>query len=219
MSRALDYLLAARPQAMSAYFAFLKDAGSHLDPKTRALISVITKVAVQTEKGLLQYTRRALRDGASADEILDALLMAFPALGLSRIVWAIEVLMAHGVEGFEEAASAIPDAAAADPEPAAEIIEVGEIEALPEQRIHKVDRPRRPLLLWREGGQVRAFRGYCTHQGMDLMPATCDGRSITCAVHGWTFTMPDGRCSHGERWGLAELPVTIRDGLVSVEWR
>ena len=72
MSRALDYLLQARPEAMGAYFKFVKDNGSRLDPKTRALISVITKVAVETELGLVQYTRKALAIGVSADEVLDA---------------------------------------------------------------------------------------------------------------------------------------------------
>ena len=44
MSAALDYLVKARPEALGHYFAFLKDCGKHLDPKTRNLISVITKV-------------------------------------------------------------------------------------------------------------------------------------------------------------------------------
>ena len=51
MSRALSFLMNARPEAMRAYFDFLTDNGSRLDPKTRALISVITKAAVQTDKG------------------------------------------------------------------------------------------------------------------------------------------------------------------------
>jgi len=34
---------------------------------------VITKVHAQTELGLKQYVKRALGDGASAEEILDAL--------------------------------------------------------------------------------------------------------------------------------------------------
>ena len=49
MSDALTYLVKARPEAMGAYFKFLKGAGTHLDPKTRNLISVITKVRAQTE--------------------------------------------------------------------------------------------------------------------------------------------------------------------------
>ena len=63
MSDALKYLIKARPEAMGAYFSFLKEAGKHLDPKTRSLISVITKIDSQTERGLRQYLPRALRDG------------------------------------------------------------------------------------------------------------------------------------------------------------
>ena len=44
MSDALNYLLKVRPETLGHYFAFLKDCGKHLDPKTRNLISVITKV-------------------------------------------------------------------------------------------------------------------------------------------------------------------------------
>ena len=49
MSDALNYLLKARPEALG--LAFVKDAGKHLDHKTRNLISVITKVHSQTERG------------------------------------------------------------------------------------------------------------------------------------------------------------------------
>ena len=100
MSNALTYLVKARPEAMGAYFKFLKGAGTHLDPKTRNLISVITKVHAQTENGLRQYLTRALREGATADEILDALLMAFPALGLAKIVWAIDVILGMDLPEF-----------------------------------------------------------------------------------------------------------------------
>ena len=100
MSDALAYLVKARPEAMGGYFKFLKLAGSHLDPKTRNLISVITKVHAQTENGLRQYLARALRDGASADEVLDALLMAFPALGLAKIVWAVDVILRMDMPEF-----------------------------------------------------------------------------------------------------------------------
>ena len=70
MSEALDYLVKARPEALGHYFAFLKDCGKHLDPKTRALISVITKVDAQTERGFKQYLKRALREGCSPMEVL-----------------------------------------------------------------------------------------------------------------------------------------------------
>ena len=100
MSDALNYLVAARPEAMTSYFQFLKKAGDHLDPKTRDLISVITKVAVQTEAGFKQYLTRALRDGCTPNEVIDALLMAFPVLGLAKIVWATEILLEMDIPEF-----------------------------------------------------------------------------------------------------------------------
>ncbi len=51
MSDALNYLLKTKPDAIKPYFAFLKEAGTHLDTRSRDLISVITKVASQTERG------------------------------------------------------------------------------------------------------------------------------------------------------------------------
>src|SRR3972149_9853671 len=100
MSDALDYLIKVRPDAIPHYFKFLKESGKHLDPKTRALISVITKVHSQTETGLRQYLLRALRDGASPMEVLDAIMMAFPALGLAKIVWAVDVILALDLPEF-----------------------------------------------------------------------------------------------------------------------
>ena len=100
MSDALNYLVEVRGDALGHYFKFLKDAGKHLDPKTRNLISVITKVDVQTEAGFKQYLTRALREGCKPIEIVDALLMAFPTLGLAKIVWATEILLEMDIPEF-----------------------------------------------------------------------------------------------------------------------
>jgi nitrite reductase/ring-hydroxylating ferredoxin subunit/alkylhydroperoxidase/carboxymuconolactone decarboxylase family protein YurZ len=113
MSDALNFLAKARPDAMAHYLAFLKTCGTRLDPKTRDLISVITKVHNQTERGLRQYLKRALKDGCTAEEIVDALLMAFPALGLSKIVWAVDVILAMKLPEFERLAAAGDPAMAA----------------------------------------------------------------------------------------------------------
>ena len=219
MSRALDFLLKARPQAMGAYFEFVKDNGSRLDPKTRALISVITKVAVETELGLVQYTRKALAVGASAEEVLDAIMMAFPALGLSRIVWAVDVLISHGVEGFADLVDEGATAVEASPKPRGEVLDVCALDQLLERQTIKRNSGRYPLLLWREGATVRAFKAYCSHQGMELMASGIKGAQVTCTQHGWQFSLPDGSCSRGAKWGLGELPVTLRDGRVTVQWQ
>jgi len=213
MSRALDFLLTARPQAMAAYFDFLRDNGSRLDAKTRALISVITKAVVQTEAGLVQYTRKAYAAGCTPDEVLDALLMAFPALGLSRIVWAIEVLQTHDIDGFTERDAARTAA------PADATLDVCALAELPQARVVKYVTATRPLLLYRAGDEVRAFKAYCSHQGMELMPSGIAGSRVTCRQHGWQFELPEGRCSRGPGAGLTGLPVSVTAGRVVVAWQ
>ena len=104
MSDALNYLVKARPDAVGHYFAFLKACGTQLDPKTRDLISVISKVHSQTERGLRQYLGRALREGCTPAEVLDALLMAFPILGLAKIVWAVDIILAMDLPEFQPGA-------------------------------------------------------------------------------------------------------------------
>ena len=119
MSDALTYLVKARPDAVGHYFAFLKNCGKHLDPKTRNLISVITKVDAQTERGFRQYLGRALREGCTPAEVLDALLMAFPTLGLAKIVWAVDIILAMDLPEFR------PEAIQAATENPAEGITLG----------------------------------------------------------------------------------------------
>ena len=41
MSNALSYLIKARPEAMTAYFTFLKDTGKYLDPKTLDILAAV----------------------------------------------------------------------------------------------------------------------------------------------------------------------------------
>lgn len=72
MSDALNCPLQACPEAMGHYFKFLEDAGKHIDPKTRNLTSVITKVCAQTERGSPRYLAQCpvLINVASATESL-----------------------------------------------------------------------------------------------------------------------------------------------------
>ena len=141
MSDALNYLIKARPEAMTAYFSFLKKSSNHLDTKTRDLISVITKVAVQTDGGFRQYLTRALRNGATPNEIIDALLMAFPVLGLAKIVWATEILLEMDIPEFH------PDNLDATPE----WHDVAAVDDIPDQQPGYFDAGGRHIFTWRKG--------------------------------------------------------------------
>lgn len=186
MSDALNYLIAARPEAMTAYFKFVKQAGEHLDPKTRSLISVITKVATQTEKGFRQYLTRALRDGASADEILDALLMAFPVLGLSKTIWAIEQLQEMDLPEFS--LDALGDNNA---EPSWHDVAVMDQISEGTTR-HTCDD--RDVFIYKEADQISVYDSRCPHQTTNIPELAIDGKKLACPKHGWCFDLTTGEC-------------------------
>jgi nitrite reductase/ring-hydroxylating ferredoxin subunit/alkylhydroperoxidase/carboxymuconolactone decarboxylase family protein YurZ len=196
MSDALTYLVKARPEAMGSYFQFLKLAGSHLDPKTRNLISVITKVHAQTEKGLRQYLTRALREGATADEVIDALLMAFPALGLTKVVWAIDVMLRMDLPQFRLAqAPAAP-----------RWHEVAPLSAIKSGATACFECAGRSVFVHRQGKTLKVYDGRCPHQGTPLTCAMLAGATLTCPQHGWAFDLASGHCvANGDR-PLTELP-------------
>ncbi len=213
MSRALDYLIRARPEAMEHYFRFLKRAGEHLDPKTRALISVITKVDARTEAGFRQYLRRALQAGASADEVLDALMMAFPTLGLSKIVWAIDQILAMDLPEFR-----LPEAEKAPPEPA-RWHPLIDLEQLEPGKGRVVEAEGRTLLLYRDQEEVRAWDNHCPHQGTPMGAEHLKGGWICCPLHYWTFDLATGRCVEPEGGSpLQSLPVRVKEGRVEARW-
>ena len=209
MSDALDYLVQARPEAMTHYFQFLKDAGKHLDPKTRNLISVITKVHAQTERGLRQYLRRALREGCSAAEILDALLMAFPALGLSRIVWATDVILAMNLPEFDVQALRGTPAGWHD---------VAATRDLPDGEVIRLDCNGRGLLAYREGRKVQVYDSRCPHRSTDIPELALEGSTLTCPKHGWAFESQTGACIKKGDTPLRRLPSKVLKGRLLVNW-
>ena len=95
---------------MEHLFAFFNASARHLDPKTRFLISVVTKVISGSKRGVRQYVMRALESGARPDEVLDAVLCAYPCAGLTKVVDAMDVILGMGIPGIglEEAAAAPP---------------------------------------------------------------------------------------------------------------
>ena len=184
MSDALNYLLAARPDAIKPYFKFLKEAGKHLDTRTRDLISVITKVDAQTEGGFRQYLTRALRNGASANEVLDALLMAFPTLGLAKIVWAVDILLDMDIPEFH------PDSLFAEPG----WHDVAPVDELVSGDISYRDCDGRNLFIYREQDMIRVYDSRCPHQVTNIPHLALEGTRLTCPKHHWAFDVKSGEC-------------------------
>lgn len=207
MSDALSYLMRVRPEALNAYFDFVKKSGAHLDQKTRALISVITKVDNQTETGFRQYLVRALQAGATPNQILDALLVAFPTLGLSKIIWAVEIILAMDLPEFR------PEALQAQPTWHA-LLPVSTIAA----GITPHTGAGRSVLIYRDHDDIRVYDSHCPHQATVIDAGSRQGNTLTCSRHGWKFDIATGACVEKGNRPLRQYETRTQDGMLQVRW-
>ncbi len=208
MSDALSYLVKARPDAIKPYFTFLKQAGTHLDKKTRNLISVITKVHAQTENGFRQYLSRALREGASPHEVLDALLMAFPALGLAKIVWAVDIILDMDIPEFR------PEFLDAKPQ-WHDVVSISEIE---NGQIAYQSCDGRSLFVFRNENEFKVYDSRCPHQVTNIPHLALEGRTLTCPKHDWTFDISTGECIDKGNRPLNQFEWKIEKDRLLVFW-
>jgi len=208
MSNALDYLLKARPDALGHYFKFLKECGKHLDPKTRDLISVITKVHAQTERGFRQYLGRALREGCTPMEVLDALLMAFPALGLAKIIWAVDIILDMNIPEFS-------------PEALASVGEWHDVMAVAEVcagEVQRVECDGRGLFIYRDAKGLRVYDSRCPHQTTDIPHLGLEGTTLTCPKHQWAFDVRSGDCIKKGNSPLRQWESKVERGRLMARW-
>ncbi|MBB4197767.1 ferredoxin [Rhodoblastus sphagnicola] len=50
------------------------------------------------------------------------------------------------------------------------------------------------LLVWPEGGDLKAYRGRCPHADVPLTEAGFDGACVICPIHQWGFDAGNGKC-------------------------
>jgi nitrite reductase/ring-hydroxylating ferredoxin subunit/alkylhydroperoxidase/carboxymuconolactone decarboxylase family protein YurZ len=208
VSDALDYLLKARPDAIGHYFRFLKQAGSTLEPKTRALISVITKVHSQTERGFRQYLVRALNEGVKPAEVLDALLMAFPALGMAKIVWAVDLILEMDIPEFR------PELMGAAPK----WHDVAAAEAIGKGEVKRIACDGRELFVCRPDGEWRVYDSRCPHQVTNIPLVALSGLQLTCPKHGWKFDIASGQCIEKGSRPLKRFDTRVEGGRLQAYW-
>ena len=212
MSDALNYLIKTRPETVSHYFAFLKETGKHLDPKTRNLISVITKVYSQTDRGFRQYLGRALREGCTPMEVLDALLMAFPALGLAKITWAVDIILDMEIPGF--APDVITQSA---PEPARWRDVMASKDAA-DGEVTRTECEGRGLFIYRNKRIFEVFDSRCPHQSTDIPELALKGETLICPKHQWEFNAHTGACIKKGNSPLKRIESKVVKGRLLAFW-
>ena len=208
MSDALSYLIKARPDALGHYFTFLKACGKHLDPKTRNLISVITKVHAQTERGFRQYLGRALREGCSGVEIIDALLMAFPALGLAKIVWAVDIILAMNLPEFDLAAIGAE----------AQWHDIAATRGIKTGQTQRIDCDGRSVFVFRDAKGWRVYDSRCPHQTTNIPHLALEGTTLTCPKHQWAFDIRSGACIAKGNSPLRQRDCRVAKGRLQAFW-
>ncbi|MBF0588642.1 MAG: Rieske 2Fe-2S domain-containing protein [Magnetococcales bacterium] len=209
MSTALRYLAAARPEAATHLMGFYKNSVQALDEKTRFLIQIVTKVSVGTERGLRQYAPKALKAGASKEEILDAVLMAFPAAGLNKVLDAINVLIDLEL---------LPDVATPNMEVPAESNTLGAVSDFPMNRMQCVNRASGDLIVFRTGEHsVKVYESRCPHSKATLCKGVDHGTTVECRVHNWVFDLATGKCLGPDTENTAtmlDVKASVVDGQV-----
>lgn len=188
---------------MESYFDFIKKSGTHLDSRTRALLSVITKVDNQTETGFRQYLVRALQAGVTPNQIIDALMIAFPTLGLSKIIWAIDIILAMDIPDFRPEALQTQTAWHA-------VMPLSDIHA----GVSKNICDGRDLIIFRMGEEVRVYDSRCPHQATAIPVVSATQNTLTCPKHGWKFDVGTGACVEKGNRPLRKFETKIENGIL-----
>jgi len=188
MSDALNYLVKARPEAMTSYLKFLKETGKSLDPKTRALITVITKVATQTENGFRQYLVRAL--------------------GLTKIVWATEVLLDMD----------LPEFRAENLGAEKRWHELKSATDIPDGQVSYCGADGRSLFVYREKNEFRVYDSRCPHQVTNIPHLALEGFRLTCPKHQWSFDIKTGECVAKGNRPLKHFDAKVENGKLLAYW-
>ncbi len=207
MSKRLDFLAKVRPEAATAYLTFLKESGKHLDDKTRFLISVVTKVISGTHSGLKQYVPHAIRAGATGQEIIDAVLMAFPAAGLTKVLDAFAVLQEMN----------LPELSIDNLTKEYQWINIAPINDFQINTITPKEIGGRKLLIYRyEDNKFHVYDQCCPHLGNKL-PAKAEGTILTCPSHKWKFDLVSGNCIEKGTRSLHHFKHRIENNFLQVE--
>ncbi len=73
------------------------------------------------------------------------------------------------------------------------------------------------LLVYANGGELRAFQNICPHQHFELIEGKLDDNVLTCRAHLWQFDVHTGKGINPADCALAIYPIKIEGDDVFVD--
>jgi len=89
----LTYLMENRKDVFKNYQKLVGNLGDHLDEKTRQLIMLAIQVNSPSPEAIKIIIPKAIRAGASKDEIIDTLILTIPVVGLSTVLKMLTLVL------------------------------------------------------------------------------------------------------------------------------
>jgi len=91
----LTYLMSERKDVVKSYQNLLSKLGTHLDDKTRELIVLSLQITTHEPEAVKILIPKLMKYGASPDEIVDAVLLTIPNVGLTTIIKLLPKVLAE----------------------------------------------------------------------------------------------------------------------------
>jgi nitrite reductase/ring-hydroxylating ferredoxin subunit len=142
-------------------------------------------------------------------EVLDALLMAFPALGLAKIIWATDIILAMNIPGFE------PEALRGEPPKWRDVMAAADV---PDGEVARLTCEGRGLFIYREKKTYQVYDSRCPHQSTDIPHLALKGSTLTCPKHEWAFDVKSGDCIKKGNTPLTRIESKVLKGRLMARW-
>lgn len=96
-------------------------------------------------------------------------------------------------------------------------VRVARFSEIGERRSKKVRIGDEEVALWRVEGRIFAIGNVCAHQHFSALHAgILSGRTVTCPMHGWTYSLETGKATSGSG-AVRTYRVIVEEDTVYVE--
>ena len=135
--------------------------------------------------------------------------MAFPTLGLAKIVWAVDIILDMDIPEFR--------VESLDAEPRwHDLIDWSEV--ADEEITYVDDCDGRNVFIYRSDETCKVYDSRCPHQVTDIPHLALSGKQLTCPKHQWAFDVSSGECIDKGTRPLREFDSRLKEGRLQAIW-